>query len=816
MNYSPGVEDYGLVRSLDDPTVWRGYIDLYDYDDCSSYTICVTGLDGEAGIAKWIDHDATYIKQFDVTYELGTNGTVKVPAYGDLGMYADFHPGSVDDDGCLLISPTWPPLVDHDQAMYLTEVENTAYYVELLDVDNDDIIPGYEPLFTIMYDETLLPEGMDENNITVRRWDANYTTFTGAQAGEGFGGGWSGTGISHVQVDTEANEVSFRVNNLYHYNGDGPLADSYGQANVFQLFTLNDAAPVFFSSVWPASPYVNDWWTDADPVIVTYLRDPGGEGVDAYEVELLIDGEYWATWLDGEGSADWIRGAGQANLSYVNASQTVMELVYYHSIFPRDWLAEGEHTLTVRFMSDNGEWLDGSQTFYVDRSSPDIEFDGGWVDNPELINVKGYMNPANDSLQVKLFDAGTGILFKPDRRWFLPDFDCDGELDANELQYDPLPEYAIGDGDFDPYDYDHDDESCWHQVDWGVKYDIWWVDLNEDDQRDIDEIEERVLLHQGTADELVPWVTPSLAEYSPASDTLRVPVPIVGGGVIGHMDVLEVTWYSEKSIERWNDGPGYTCESDTIRVGGETYLIYNSDCTYDADSQEMHIYEQGILDWAGNTGSKYVEQRFIVDMEPPSCQILGPASSVSPEGDLDIHAVIVDDGAGIDDGAITVEVTDPEGETVSVEDLSVENGVVRGTVSGPLTRGEYVVKISATDRLGNECVVSRTAKAETAVLAMTQSFAAPNPFNPALSNARITFDVSRDADVTVKIYDFGGNYVATLASQMRVGAGTNVVEWGGEAADGTDLANGTYIAHVKVSDGNRTEESNLKVVLWRE
>ncbi|MCB9464834.1 MAG: hypothetical protein H6682_14165 [Candidatus Eisenbacteria bacterium] len=822
MNYSPGVEDYGLVRSLDDPTVWRGYIDLYDYDWCSNYTFCVTGLDGESGIAKWIDHGMASIKQFDVTNSLGTNGTVRVDAYDGLGMTLDIHPGASMYDGCLLVSPTWAPILTHDEAMYLTPVEDTAYYVEALDGFVDQFLPGYEPMMSISYDESMLPEGASEEDLAVRRWGYSYYDLNSAAGGDVVYG-WSMAGLSHVQIDTENNRVNFRVSDLYSYFG-GPKAGGYpGGANIFQLFLKNDSAPVLFSSVWPASPYYADWWTDADPVIVTYLREPGGEGIDASEVELLIDGEYWATWLSGEGDADYVRGSGKATLTYVNSDQTVMELVYYHSIFSRDWLTDGTHTLTVRFMSETGEWLDGSQEFHVDRTSPDITFDGGYVSNPDLINAQGYMNPANDRLEVQLKDSGSGILFKPNRPWFLPDFDCDGVIDAGELQYDPLPEYVIGDGDFDWYG---DYGQCWIQVDWGVKYDLWWVDLNEDDQRDIDEIEERVLLHQGTADELLPWVTPApvMGSYDPSSldpatNTLTVPVPVVGGGVIGDKDVLEVTWYSEKTIEAYNDGPGYQyyCGVDTLNVGGQIYYVYDSDCTYDADSQEMHIYEQGILDWAGNTGSRYVEQRFIVDMSAPSCEIYSPSTTVTPDGNLDIHVVIADDGAGIDDSDIMVTVTNPEGEEVEIMELTIENGTIHGHVHGPLDRGEYTVTVSATDRLGNECVTTRTAKAENAVLAMTQTSAYPNPFNPADGmDATITFDLSKAADVTVRIYDFGGNYVTTIASNDHVESGVATYGWGGEAEDGTDLANGTYFARVIATDGTRTEEKNLKVVLWRE
>ena len=89
--------------------------------------------------------------------------------------------------------------------------------------------------------------------------------------------------------------------------------------------------------------------------------------------------------------------------------------------------------------------------------------------------------------------------------------------------------------------------------------------------------------------------------------------------------------------------------------------------------------------------------------------------------------------------------------------------------------------------------------------------------NPAAANARIQFSLSKAADVTVKVYDFGGQFVRTLASKQRFeSTDAGFIEWGGEAEDGTDLANGTYIVRVTASDGARTEEANLKVVIWRE
>jgi hypothetical protein len=281
--------------------------------------------------------------------------------------------------------------------------------------------------------------------------------------------------------------------------------------------------------------------------------------------------------------------------------------------------------------------------------------------------------------------------------------------------------------------------------------------------------------------------------------------------------VIEITWYSDKFIEANSDGPGLGCTIDTLTVDGSTFLVYGLDCTYDTFSQEMHIYDQGIIDWARNTGSKYVEQRFIVDMKGPNCVISSPAATVAPDGDLTIVATLYDDGAGIDEGSITVTVVDPEGNLVEFEEApEIEDGVITAHIAGPLVRGEYTIKIRGADKLGNRCDVTKTVKAESELLGMTQAYSFPNPFDPATSNAKIHFTLSKAADVTIKVYDFGGDFVTTLANNYRAESGDVNIEWGGEAADGTDLANGTYICRVEATDGNRTEEVNLKVVIWRE
>jgi hypothetical protein len=149
-------------------------------------------------------------------------------------------------------------------------------------------------------------------------------------------------------------------------------------------------------------------------------------------------------------------------------------------------------------------------------------------------------------------------------------------------------------------------------------------------------------------------------------------------------------------------------------------------------------------------------------------------------------------------------------------DVTIEDGHITGQVEGPLPTGNYTYICTVTDRVGNTSVIQHRFAVESAILTMTQAFSYPNPFNPDEANATINFTLSKPAEVTVKVYDFAGDYVTTLASRQMFGATENGIEWGGEAADGTDLANGAYICRITATDGARTEEANVKVVVWRE
>jgi len=64
----------------------------------------------------------------------------------------------------------------------------------------------------------------------------------------------------------------------------------------------------------------------------------------------------------------------------------------------------------------------------------------------------------------------------------------------------------------------------------------------------------------------------------------------------------------------------------------------------------------------------------------------------------------------------------------------------------------------------------------------------PNPFNPTTT---IPFELTREAEATLGVYDAGGAFVATIA-EARYAAGPHEVRWNGTDARGTSVASGVY------------------------
>jgi len=86
-----------------------------------------------------------------------------------------------------------------------------------------------------------------------------------------------------------------------------------------------------------------------------------------------------------------------------------------------------------------------------------------------------------------------------------------------------------------------------------------------------------------------------------------------------------------------------------------------------------------------------------------------------------------------------------------------------------------------------------------------RTYAAPNPFAPSRDEAcRIVYALSRDADVSIDIYDFASRRVRRLLDdQFRPGQENHWYNWDGRDDDGLYVANGVYFYRVELDGGSQ-------------
>ena len=80
----------------------------------------------------------------------------------------------------------------------------------------------------------------------------------------------------------------------------------------------------------------------------------------------------------------------------------------------------------------------------------------------------------------------------------------------------------------------------------------------------------------------------------------------------------------------------------------------------------------------------------------------------------------------------------------------------------------------------------------------------PNPVNPDLEQTTLRYSLERTAEVTIKIYDAGGNLVLTLMDGVQQLAGQQLsAAWDGRNGEGDMVSNGVYFFIIETSEDER-------------
>ena len=201
-------------------------------------------------------------------------------------------------------------------------------------------------------------------------------------------------------------------------------------------------------------------------------------------------------------------------------------------------------------------------------------------------------------------------------------------------------------------------------------------------------------------------------------------------------------------------------------------------------------YGKGPADLAGNYLPKWQECIYPVDAVAPSIKVISTSSRP-------IEICITDSKSGVDWSTLMVY----EDSLLICEGLGCQDSTVNlDTATGCLEymppAGRLHVDIYVKDFAGNQ--LTYTFYTEEEELSFKNPHNYPNPFDPGITT--IVLGLSKSAEVTAKIYDFAGEYVTTLCKDKSVGI-SETLSWNGATEDGTPLADGTYLCHLKARDG---------------
>lgn len=121
------------------------------------------------------------------------------------------------------------------------------------------------------------------------------------------------------------------------------------------------------------------------------------------------------------------------------------------------------------------------------------------------------------------------------------------------------------------------------------------------------------------------------------------------------------------------------------------------------------------------------------------------------------------------------------------------------------TDGDHTLKINAKDSLGNASSFEVSVKVDSGDTKASNVYAYPNPFNPNLGSMRLVYNLNKNANITIYIFNAINQPVWKMdytSGAEGAHAGYNEVFWNGVTDFGEVAGNDIYFARL-VADGKR-------------
>ena len=212
-----------------------------------------------------------------------------------------------------------------------------------------------------------------------------------------------------------------------------------------------------------------------------------------------------------------------------------------------------------------------------------------------------------------------------------------------------------------------------------------------------------------------------------------------------------------------------------------------------------------LADMRGNKASGQWQFTVELDTIPPAITITRPMQEHTENRRPIISASYTDNLSGVDAESITLSL-----DGAAIEPDAVSETQVMFTPTFDLTFGQHTVKLEVSDMApsANTAVQEWSFFVERMGIADARNY--PNPFD---GDTTIALRISRQASITVRIYDFTGRLVAEPISNSVREAGPVEIEWDGQTNAGDNLARGVYFCHILMESELEPQSAILKMAI---
>ena len=253
-------------------------------------------------------------------------------------------------------------------------------------------------------------------------------------------------------------------------------------------------------------------------------------------------------------------------------------------------------------------------------------------------------------------------------------------------------------------------------------------------------------------------------------------------------------------------------DGNNLSVNGTTSVRSDKTAATFTPTQPLHegtyTVDVKVMDVAGNQAASKWQFTVELDTIPPTVLSTRPSQEHTEHRRPIISATYTDNLSGIDVDSVKLTL---DGTTIEPDEVSETQVIFTPKFDLTFDMHTVTLEVSDTAPTPNTATQEWSFYVERIGLADARNY--PNPFE---DGTTIGFRLSRQAKVTIRIYDFTGRIVAQPITNSLREAGPVEIAWSGDTSAGEHLARGVYFCHILMESELEPQSAILKMAIVSE